>query len=404
MYIYQHVYICTCAITCVEIYAVHATKTKSLVLLVIWKSGVNLLQKSSHYVIPINFYYFFFLAFSLVAYIGVSTALTLMVPYYKLEEYTSVATAFEQKGFKTGKYIVAVGATFGLFASLGGTMIPLPRILYSMASDRVIFAFLGRVNQRTETPVIACVISGLLTALLALLLDFISLVEMLSIGTLLAYTIVALCVLLLRYKSGSLGIEINNTDSTDEDGRDGKPDIGTNTVEVDQAIKSSTDKEDAFTEEANTVSLKNEVQPEYIKNDRKYCLKTGRLTSFYEKLIGCQVMEPTEETYNVVKIASAAFVSLSITLQSCLIYGLDTFTSGNPVMYALVVFLCLSMLFVVQVISCQPQSKNELLFKVPLVPLVPLLSMFANIYLILMLSVYTWIRFSVWMTLGKKKI
>lgn len=315
-----------------------------------------------------------------------------MVPYYKLAKNTSVATAFEQRGFIAGKYFVAMGAVFGLLSGLNGLIFPLPRVLYSMATDRVIFGFLGRINKWTETPLIACIISGFLTALLALFLDLISLVEMMSIGTLLAYTIVALSVLLLRYKPGNLGIQIEKVESLGAE-QDEK-------ATTDLEMESSISKQTALTEEQKSENLKNDAESEHIVEGQKGSLKTKRPTSFYKRLIGWQLDEPTQFSYNVVKMAIAAFVLLCATLESCLIYGLNSFTSQDPVMYTLAIFFFFSILFVVQVIAFQPQSKNELIFKVPLVPLVPLLSIFMNIYLILMLSFYTWIRFIVWMTLG----
>lgn len=52
-------------------------------------------------------------------------------------------------------------------------------------------------------------------------------------------------------------------------------------------------------------------------------------------------------------------------------------------------------------ISVQPRPKIlQPYFKVPLVPLIPAVSIFVNIYLMLMLDVNTWIRFGAWMIIG----
>ena len=315
-----------------------------------------------------------------------------MIPYNELSEYTSIPDAFAKNNFPVGKYFVIMGAAFSLLAGITSQLFPLPRILYSMATDRVIFGFLGKINERTETPLIACVITGVLTAFLALLLDLISLVEMLSIGTLLAYTIVALCVLLLRYRPGKAGIQIDRSESVCEE-QEINTDVEMPAEREDTAV---VEKESDAKHSGSGDEPKQSVLPK--KNGTAI---RNRLILFYKRLSGWQLTEPTEESYNVVKIALAVFVILSITVEICLIYGLNSFTALHPVLFALVIFLFLSIFFVAQVISCQPQSKNKIPFKVPLVPLVPLLSMFVNLYLILMLSFYTWIRFAVWMIIGK---
>lgn len=93
----------------------------------------------------------------------------------------------------------SVGALCGMTTTLFGSLFSLPRTMYSMANDGLLFGFLGRINERTQVPMWNLVISGLFSALIALVFDLQHLVEFMSIGTLLAYTIVAVSVILLRY-------------------------------------------------------------------------------------------------------------------------------------------------------------------------------------------------------------
>lgn len=69
-----------------------------------------------------------------------------------------------------------------------------------MASDGLLFKFLSGLLPVFKTPFVASIVAGLLTALLACILNLEELIEMLNIGTLLAFTLVCICVLLLRYK------------------------------------------------------------------------------------------------------------------------------------------------------------------------------------------------------------
>ena len=79
----------------------------------------------------------------------------------------------------------------------------LPRIIYAMAVDGLFFEMFAYVHPRTQVPLLGILVFGALTAVVTLLLDLDALVQFLSIGTLLAYTFVAISVLVLRFQTAS---------------------------------------------------------------------------------------------------------------------------------------------------------------------------------------------------------
>ncbi|KAF4011343.1 hypothetical protein G4228_002298, partial [Cervus hanglu yarkandensis] len=131
---------------------------------------------------------------------GVSAALTLMVPYYQIHPDSPLPQAFLHVGWGPARYVVAVGTLCALTSSLLGDMFPMPRVTYVMAEDGLLFRGLAQIHAHTGTPVMAIISSGTLAAVTALLFEFSDLVDLLSIGTLLAYSLVALSVLALRYQ------------------------------------------------------------------------------------------------------------------------------------------------------------------------------------------------------------
>lgn len=300
------------------------------------------------------------------AYFGVSAALTLMMPYYKLNTQSPLPEAFSYVGWAPARYIVAVGSLCALSTSLLGSMFPMPRVIYAMAEDGLLFRALSRMNKRTRTPLLATVVSGFVAALMAFLFDLAALVDLMSIGTLLAYSLVAVCVLILRYQPGTL-----NSSSQSE-----------KLVELvgGEKVAVSGDSGDEY-------GLDSEDHIQREKFSAKLLLVPSRDV-------------PTKMSGNIV-YATTAIISVLITLLCVVLaVNLEELMEGHPIWVAVCVILALLCFFCVIVIWRQPESKEALTFKVPLLPWLPLFSIFVNIYLMMQLDLATWCRFAVWMGIG----
>lgn len=134
------------------------------------------------------------------AYFTLATVLTMALPYFEQDEQAPIVYVFQVFGWSVARYIVSIGAIFGLCASLMGSMFPLPRVIYAMAADGLIFRFMGRIHERFQTPMYGTLLAGAITGTLSAIFNLKQLVSMMSIGTLLAYSMVAGCVMLLRYE------------------------------------------------------------------------------------------------------------------------------------------------------------------------------------------------------------
>ncbi|KAH9630975.1 hypothetical protein HF086_013514 [Spodoptera exigua] len=103
-----------------------------------------------------------------VSYFSIATVLTMMLPYYLQDADAPFPHVFTEANLPVIKWIVTIGAIFALCTSLLGAMFPLPRVLYAMGSDGVLFRPLAAINKRTQTPVMATILSGLLAVVVAL--------------------------------------------------------------------------------------------------------------------------------------------------------------------------------------------------------------------------------------------
>jgi len=107
-------------------------------------------------------------------------------------------------GSTTPATILAAGAVISIFSVTLVTIYGQTRILFAMGRDGMIPPLFHRVNPRTRTPVPATVVAALVIGLLAGLLPIDFLAEMTSIGTLVAFLIVSIGVIVLRRRSPDL--------------------------------------------------------------------------------------------------------------------------------------------------------------------------------------------------------
>ncbi|XP_047991174.1 cationic amino acid transporter 2 [Leguminivora glycinivorella] len=274
-----------------------------------------------------------------LAYCGVSSVLTLMMPYYMQDEKAPFPFVYDQLGWPWAKYAVSVGAICALCSSLLGAVFPLPRIIYAMSSDGLLYRFMGRVSERFQTPLVGTMVAGLFTGTLAMIFELEQLIHMMSIGTLLAYSMVASCVLLLRYE--------------------------------------------------RSVSAHKAVEPLNLS-----------IRSALRQLINADShATPTRLSALTVSVLVTLYgIWCFIMMSAVNHYGTRVWSEPSALaIFSVGTILVLSTLFA---ISRQPVSEKKLAFSVPLVPWLPGISILINVYLMLNLDYMTWLRFAVWIAAG----
>jgi len=131
-------------------------------------------------------------------YVGVSAVLTGMVTYTEIDTGAPISAAFETVGLGWAAVLIGIAAIAGLTSVILVDIIAMGRIGFAMARDGLLPPRLARVHPRFGTPSVITLATVALVALLAALVPLDKLAEMVSIGTLFAFTVVSLAVPLLR--------------------------------------------------------------------------------------------------------------------------------------------------------------------------------------------------------------
>lgn len=306
------------------------------------------------------------LAMIFLAYFGVSSVLTMMLPYFEQDEKAPLPHVFRINGWHVAEYVVSIGAMFGLCSSMMGAMFPLPRIVFAMSNDGLLFRFLGDISEKYKTPFKGTMLTGLLTGILAAIFNLSQLVNMMSIGTLLAYSMVASCVLMLRYEV--------------DDRRESRI--------VSNGRVSNLDQDQPCALWRRVFNLNGQTVP--TKQTSR--IVTVSVTLFCKR--------------NLLKFKQNILKSCSLSALWCMVFS-QILTKFEEDLAGVTSFDVLKLglgtiplVLLLLIISRQPTSGVKLSFKVPLVPWLPGISILINIYLMIKLDILTWVRFSIWLAIG----
>lgn len=313
----------------------------------------------------------FALSICCALYMLVSVVIVGLVPYTELDPDTPISSAFASHGLQWAMYVITAGAITALFASLMGSFLPQPRVLMTMARDGLLPSFFSDVSKRTQVPVKSTLITGTVASVLALFMDVSQLAGMVSAGTLLAFTVVAISLLVLRYVPPiDMCLQVSNQ---------------TNSLHFNGCIE---DNQPGSSEDVD--------RPLKGKGDN----------AIWQPLIVRQITEDLSSSQE--RKRKIAGWAISLACLGVLLFTLSASDNSFPsiprfVMFILGGILLLSSLFVLSCMDQHAARQTEGIhkgFHCPFVPILPVASILINVYLMINLGASTWIRVSLWLAMG----
>jgi basic amino acid/polyamine antiporter, APA family len=133
-----------------------------------------------------------------VLYVLVAIVLLGIVPYQRLNVADPLAVGIDATGLTWLSPVIKIAALFGLFSTMIVTLLAQTRIFYSMSRDGLLPPIFAAVHPRFRTPHLSTILTGSIIALVSMLTPIDLLAQLVSIGTLLAFVLVSIGVVILR--------------------------------------------------------------------------------------------------------------------------------------------------------------------------------------------------------------
>jgi cationic amino acid transporter 1 len=244
----------------------------------------------------------------------------------------------------------------------------------AMARDGLLPSFFSDVHKGTQIPLKSTIATGIGSAVLAFFMDVSQLAGMVSVGTLLAFTMVAISVLVLRYVPPD---EVPLPSSLQES-------IDSVSLKYSTISKTSDDGETSTDTTSPLLGQKHKVAdyPTIIKQAQEYLTEETR-----RKVAGWTIMLTCTGIFLLTYAASSLGLPSFLRFTSCGV-------GGALLLCGLVVLTCID----------QDDARHSFGhsggFICPFVPLLPIACILINVYLLINLGTDTWARVSVWLVIG----
>ncbi|WP_250008388.1 amino acid permease [Actinoplanes sp. M2I2] len=140
------------------------------------------------------------LIISMVLYVLATLVLTGMQNYREIDPESGFSTAFASVGLSGLADVIAVGAIVGILTVMFTFMLGVTRVWYSMSRDGLLPAWFGKLHPERRVPTRVTWIAGIASAVIAGFLPIREAAELTNIGILLAFVVVCIAVVVLRYR------------------------------------------------------------------------------------------------------------------------------------------------------------------------------------------------------------
>ena len=342
----------------------------------------------------------------------VTSALTLSYPWYNIQDAVAIPHAYQTKGVHGSYYVFSIGGLIGLTGSIITCLHEIPRLLFSMKTDKLLYPCCLQGSENGDIWKLT-ILPFLLACLLSVFCTLNMLIQILALGTLIAHACIAICVINTRYQPTNIGLYQEYEDLSDDkfiqctefayasflanppgnnnDLCKGLHDNGKNGFF--QRLGHDSDNKFLISGKPRNSTYQ---KMESVVNDTP----AGSQSSLFQLPVDVS-LDPNSSTSMTSSIVLIIFVVATAVFSFIVTFASESLLLGAWWTIVCLLISVIILIIVTVVIVKQPQNQTTLFFKTPYVPFVPLLSIFLNMLMMSSLSYKAWLRFSVWLFVGK---